>query len=48
MTNNYIDKSNYVKGLLLMIGKDKKITDEIFCIGLLKCLVLTKSLLKAL
>ena len=28
MTNNYIDRSNYVKGLLLMIGKDKKITDE--------------------
>jgi hypothetical protein len=28
MTNNYLDRSNYVKGLLLMIGKDKKITDE--------------------
>jgi hypothetical protein len=28
MTNNYLDRSNYVKGLLLMIGKDKKITDS--------------------
>ena len=28
MNNNYLDRSNYVKGLLLMIGKDKKITDE--------------------
>ncbi len=28
MTNNYLDRSNYVKGLLLMIGKDKKITDR--------------------
>jgi hypothetical protein len=28
MTNNYLDRSNYVKGLLLLIGKDKKITDE--------------------
>jgi hypothetical protein len=28
MINNYLDRSNYVKGLLLMIGKDKKITDE--------------------
>jgi len=28
MTNNYLDRSNYVKGLLLMIGKDKKITDK--------------------
>jgi hypothetical protein len=26
MANNYLDRSNYVKGLLLMIGKDKKIT----------------------
>jgi hypothetical protein len=28
MTNNYLDRSNYVKGLLLMIGKDKIITDK--------------------
>ena len=28
MINNYLDRSNYVKGLLLLIGKDKKITDE--------------------
>jgi hypothetical protein len=28
MTNNYLDRSNYIKGLLLMIGKDQKITDE--------------------
>jgi hypothetical protein len=28
MTNNYLDRSNYVKGLLLLIGKDKKITDS--------------------
>ena len=28
MTNNYLDRSNYVKGLLLLIGKDKKITDK--------------------
>jgi hypothetical protein len=28
MINNYLDRSNYVKGLLLMIGKDKKITDK--------------------
>ena len=28
MTNDYLDRSNYVKGLLLLIGKDKKITDE--------------------
>jgi hypothetical protein len=28
MTNNYLDRSNYVKGLLILIGKDKKITDE--------------------
>ena len=27
MTNDYLDRSNYVKGLLLLIGKDKKITD---------------------
>jgi hypothetical protein len=27
MTNNYLDRSNYVKGLLLLIGKDKKISD---------------------
>jgi hypothetical protein len=26
MANNYLDRSNYVKGLLLLIGKDKKIT----------------------
>jgi hypothetical protein len=28
MTNNYLDRSNYVKGLLLLMGKDKKITEE--------------------
>ena len=28
MTNNYLDRSNYVKGLLLLIGKDNKITDS--------------------
>ena len=28
MNNNYLDRSNYVKGLLLLIGKDKKITDK--------------------
>jgi hypothetical protein len=28
MTNNYLDRSNYIKGLLLLIRKDKKITDE--------------------
>jgi hypothetical protein len=28
MQNNYLDRSNYVKGLLLLMGKDKKITDE--------------------
>ena len=28
MTNNYLDRSNYVKGLLLLIGKDKRITDK--------------------
>ena len=28
MTNNYLERSNYVKGLLLLIGKDKKITDS--------------------
>ena len=28
MTNNYLDRSNYVKGLLLLIGKDKKISDK--------------------
>jgi hypothetical protein len=28
MINNYLDRSNYVKGLLLLIGKDKKITDS--------------------
>ncbi len=28
MANNYLDRSNYVKGLLLLIGKDKKITDS--------------------
>jgi bacillopeptidase F (M6 metalloprotease family) len=28
MTNNYLDRSNYLKGLLLMIGKDKIITDK--------------------
>ena len=28
MTNNYLDRSNYVKGLLLLMGKDKKITDD--------------------
>ena len=28
MTTNYLDRSNYVKGLLLLIGKDKKITDK--------------------
>ena len=27
MKNDYLDRSNYVKGLLLLIGKDKKITD---------------------
>jgi hypothetical protein len=27
MTNNYLDRSNYVKGLLLLIGKDNRITD---------------------
>ena len=27
MINNYLDKSNYVTGLLLLIGKDQKITD---------------------
>jgi hypothetical protein len=27
MANNYLDRSNYVKGLLLLIGKDKKITN---------------------
>jgi hypothetical protein len=27
MTNNYLDRSNYAKGLLLLIGKDKKITN---------------------
>jgi hypothetical protein len=26
MANNYLDRSNYLKGLLLLIGKDKKIT----------------------
>jgi hypothetical protein len=26
MTNDYLDRSNYLKGLLLLIGKDKKIT----------------------
>jgi len=28
MTNNYLDRSSYVKGLLLLIGKDKRITDK--------------------
>jgi hypothetical protein len=28
MAHNYIDRSNYVKGLLLLIGKDEKITDR--------------------
>ena len=28
MKNDYFDRSSYVKGLLLLIGKDKKITDE--------------------
>jgi hypothetical protein len=28
MTNNYLDRSNYVRGLLLLIGKDNKITDS--------------------
>jgi len=28
MTNDYLDRSNYVKGLLLLIGKDKKISDK--------------------
>jgi hypothetical protein len=28
VANNYLDRSNYVKGLLLLIGKDKKITDD--------------------
>jgi hypothetical protein len=28
MTNNYLDRSNYVKGLLLLIGKDNRITDS--------------------
>jgi hypothetical protein len=28
MSNNYLDRSNYVKSLLLMIGKDKKVTDK--------------------
>ena len=28
MTNNYLDRSNYVKGLLLLMGKDKKISDD--------------------
>ena len=28
MKNDYLDRSSYVKGLLLLIGKDKKITDE--------------------
>jgi hypothetical protein len=28
MTDNYLDRSNYVKGLLLLIGKDNKITDS--------------------
>ena len=28
MTNDYLDRSNYVKGLLLLIGKDKRITDK--------------------
>ena len=28
MTTNYLDRSNYVKALLLLIGKDKKITDR--------------------
>ena len=28
MTNNYLERSNYVKGLLLLIGKDKIITDK--------------------
>ena len=28
MTNTYLDRSNYVKGLLLLIGKDNKITDS--------------------
>ena len=27
MPDNYLDRSNYAKGLLLLIGKDKKITD---------------------
>lgn len=27
MTNNYLDRSNYLKGLLLLCGKDKKITN---------------------
>ncbi len=27
MPNNYQDRSNYVRGLLLLIGKDRKITD---------------------
>ena len=26
--NDYLDRSNYVKGLLLLMGKDKKITDD--------------------
>jgi len=28
MTKKYLDRSNYVRGLLLLIGKDKKITDS--------------------
>jgi len=28
MKNDYLDRSSYVKGLLLLIGKDKRITDE--------------------
>lgn len=27
MPDNYLDRSNYVRGLLLLIGKDRKITD---------------------
>ena len=28
MTNNYLDRSHYLKGMLLLIGKDKKITNS--------------------
>ena len=37
MTNNFLDRSNYFKGLLLLVGKDQKVSeaekDMIFTVG---------------